>query len=162
MCAAPAYLGHLPIVSSEALLDFPSADALLSAIRGQHVGVHRLCQLARELGRVCEAQLSTPDSLTLRRERSMLIDDIDVWVAQRLPTPHPNSSLHNEAMGAVIARLAAAQVRAYRLLMTVKPADDDRVHAEWTHLAVLVDGYTDLTTEVLARSRRLPPSGVAQ
>src|SRR4051794_39810185 len=128
MCAAPAYLGHLRIVPSESMLDFPSADALLSAIRGQHIGRHRLCQLACELGRVRDAQLSAPDSLTLRRERLALIADIDAWVAQRLPTPHPNSSLHPEAMGAVIDRLAAAQVRAYHLLMNLNPARDDRVH----------------------------------
>ncbi|MGV9823302.1 hypothetical protein [Nocardia xishanensis] len=40
--------------------------------------------------------------------------------------------------------------------MTVDPADPV-VHAAWYRLAELVDGYTDLTTAVTQRARRLPP-----
>ncbi|MET8779477.1 hypothetical protein ABZV58_31140 [Nocardia sp. NPDC004654] len=58
----------------------------------------------------------------------------------------------------MIDRLAEAQVRAYHLLMTVDPADP-RVHAAWYRLAELVDGYTDLITEVIHRARRLPALG---
>ncbi|WP_457227371.1 DUF4254 domain-containing protein [Nocardia gipuzkoensis] len=90
--------------------------------------------------------------------RAELIIEVDVWVGDRLPIPHPGATLHTETLGAVIDRLAEAQVRAYHLLMSIDPADP-RVHAAWYRLAELVDGYTDLITEIAQRSRRLPALG---
>ncbi|WP_194817961.1 DUF4254 domain-containing protein [Nocardia sp. XZ_19_385] len=145
-------------VAPDTLLSFPSEDGLLSAIRGHHVGEHRLCQLARDLGRLHDQLRRSPRNLELRCTRCELIDAIDVWVAHRLPRPHPQARLHTEGMGAVIDRVAAAQVRAWDLVLTADLTEPE-VHAAWYRLAELVDGYTDLTTEVLARSRRLPTVG---
>ena len=122
------------------------------------MGEHRLCQLARDLGRLHEQLQKKPSNIELRCTRSELIDTIDVWVAHRLPAPHPQAKLHTEGMGAVIDRVAAAQVRAWDLLMTADLTTPE-VHTAWYRLAELVDGYTDLTTEVLTRSRRLPTVG---
>ncbi|MET8875724.1 DUF4254 domain-containing protein [Nocardia sp. NPDC004604] len=90
--------------------------------------------------------------------RDELVLAVDVWVTDHLPLPHPAATMHTETLGAVIARLAEAQVHAYHLLMTIDPADP-AVHAAWYRLAELVDGYTDLTTDLARRARRLPALG---
>ncbi|QIS08818.1 DUF4254 domain-containing protein [Nocardia arthritidis] len=149
-------------------LAWPSDDELLVAIAGIHVGEHRLCQLANELGQLHDQllayDLARPDDpqtedASPRAEidwrRDELIFEIDVWVAERAPIPHRNAGLHTETIGAVIDRLAQTQTHASHLLMTLDAADP-RVHAAWSHLAELANGYTDLTADILARSRRLP------
>ncbi|MEV4129334.1 DUF4254 domain-containing protein [Nocardia sp. NPDC049707] len=90
-----------------------------------------------------------------------LVLAVDVWVADRLPVPHPKARMHTETLGAVIARLAQAHVYAYHLLMTIDPADP-AVHAAWYQLAELVDGYTDLTADIARRARRLPALGAVR
>ncbi|WP_406279127.1 DUF4254 domain-containing protein [Nocardia sp. NBC_00881] len=135
---------------------FPSDDELLLSIRGRPIGTHPLSPLARQFGQLHEELLGTPkyqdESFCRRRE---LVLSVDVWVSERLPAPHPIATLHTETIGAVIDRLAESQVLAYYLLMTLDPTDP-QVHAAWYRVAELADGYTDLTTEVLHRSRRLP------
>ncbi|MET8778515.1 DUF4254 domain-containing protein [Nocardia sp. NPDC004654] len=133
---------------------FPPGEALLSAIRGHHVGVHPLEKIAHRFGLLHQHRLARPVD-ECRCSSVELVLAVDVWVADRLPVPHPAATLHTETLGTVIDRLAEAQVRAYHLLMTVDPADPI-VHAAWYRLAELVDGYTDLITEVTQRARRLP------
>ncbi|WP_329414649.1 DUF4254 domain-containing protein [Nocardia vinacea] len=141
----------------DAVALFLSGEALLSAIRGHHVGIHPLAKLAYEFGVMCQRRLVTFGS-ECRCCTDELAFAVDVWVADRLPVPHPGARMHTETLGTVIARLAEAQVYAYHLLMTVDPADP-AVHAAWYRLAELVDGYTDLTTEIARRARRLPALG---
>lgn len=129
----------------------------MSAIRGHHLGHHPLTRLAHQLGRM-HHWLLLGAGRECRCRRTELILAVDVWVGGHLPRPHPAATLHTETLGAVIDRLAHAQVRAYHLLMTIDPADA-RVHAAWYRLAELIDGYTDLTTEVTRRTRRLPALG---
>ncbi|WP_435590817.1 DUF4254 domain-containing protein [Nocardia sp. bgisy118] len=136
---------------------FPSGEALLSAIRGHHVGVHPLEKFAHQFGLLHQHRLTGLfDECRCSRLEFLLA--VDVWVADHLPVPHPTATLHTETLGAVIDRLAEAQVYAYHLLMTVDPADPI-VHAAWYRLAELVDGYTDLITGVTQRARRLPALG---
>ncbi|MEV0712722.1 DUF4254 domain-containing protein [Nocardia aurea] len=132
-------------------------EALLSAIRGHHLGDHRLTELAHELGVMYHRQLTGLDPRCGCR-RAELVRAVDMWVGDHLPVPHPSATLHTETFGTVIDRLAHAQVHAYRLLMTVD-VSDPRVHAAWCRLAELVDGYTDLVTAIAQRSRRLPALG---
>ncbi|WP_062989900.1 DUF4254 domain-containing protein [Nocardia anaemiae] len=136
---------------------FLSGEAMLSAIRGHHVGVHPLAKLAHEFGVMYQRRLAAIGSECCCR-RDELVLAVDVWVTDHLPIPHPAASMHTETLGPVIARLAEAQVHAYHLLMTIDPADPS-VHAAWYRLAELVDGYTDLTTDVARRARRLPVLG---
>ncbi|WP_433678033.1 DUF4254 domain-containing protein [Nocardia sp. CA-119907] len=133
---------------------FLSGEALLSAIRGHHIGIHPLAKLAHEFGLMYQQRLTTFGN-ECRCRRDELVLAVDVWVADHLPVPHPAATMHTETLGTVIARLAEAQVHAYHLLMTIDPADP-AVHAAWYQLAELVDGYTDLTTDVAQRARRLP------
>jgi hypothetical protein len=136
---------------------FPSGEALLSAIRGHHVGIHPLAKLAHNFGVMHQRCLATFGSECSCRADELTLA-VDVWVADRLPIPHPRARMHSETLGAVIARLAEAQMYAYHLLMTIDPADP-AVHAAWYRLAELVDGYTDLTTDIVRRARRLPALG---
>ncbi|WP_216917840.1 DUF4254 domain-containing protein [Nocardia noduli] len=140
------------------LSELPSGEALLSAIRGHHVGDHRLARLACEFGAMYHRRL-TAVSCGCCCRRTELILDVDMWVGEHLPIPHPHAALHTETLGTVIDRLAYTQVRAYHLLMTVDDVADPQVHAAWYRLAELVDGYTDLITAVNQRSRRLTALG---
>ncbi|WP_051023344.1 DUF4254 domain-containing protein [Nocardia pneumoniae] len=160
MVAVPAatVLATVPVMTVPGL-SFPSDDELLLSMRGRPVGDHPLSPAASEFAQLYEQLREHPDRMyEISCRRDELILEIDVWVAQRLPVPHPDATLHTETLGAVIDRLAESQVHAYELLMTVDPADP-RVHAAWYRLAELADGYTDLTTGILHRARRLPALG---
>ncbi|MGW4769888.1 DUF4254 domain-containing protein [Nocardia sp. NPDC004278] len=113
--------------------------------------------MAHEFGVMYQRRLPTFSSECGCRADELALA-VDVWVADHVPIPHPGARMHTETLGAVIARLAQAQVYAYHLLMTIDPADP-LVHAAWYRLAELVDGYTDLTTDIARRARRLPTLG---
>ncbi|MFF0491857.1 DUF4254 domain-containing protein [Nocardia sp. NPDC004068] len=135
----------------------PSAEELCTAIRGHHIGRHPVLELAADFGTLyqtmptCETQCCCP--------RVELVLAVDTWAADHLPVPRGGARMHTESLGAVIDRLARLQVHAYHLLMTADLSQDPQVHAAWYRLAELVDGYTDLTTELTRRSLRLPALG---
>ena len=131
-----------------------SGDALLSAIRGHHVGDHPLTKLAYELGAMHHRHLNSLEP-ECRCRRDELVLAVDVWAGDHVPSPHSSATLHSESLGTVIDRLAFTQVRAYHLLMSVD-VSDPQVHAAWYRLAELVDSYTDLVTAITQRSCRLP------
>ncbi|TLF81268.1 DUF4254 domain-containing protein [Nocardia cyriacigeorgica] len=138
---------------------FVGGDELLAAIRGHHVPDHPVARLASRLGAAHRSELdATADPADLLWRRTGLIAAIDLWLTARLPVPRPGAPLHTESAGTMIDRIAGAQVHAYRLLMTVPPADP-RVHSAWHRLAELVTGYTDCATEVVRGQRRLPILG---
>lgn len=159
---AAAYARRISVtepVMPDWVLSFPSDDELLLSMRGRPVGEHPLSPASREFAQLYEQLREHPGRMAeVFCRRDELVLAIDVWVSQRLPVPHPDALLHTETIGTVIDRMAETQVHAYELLMTVDPADP-RVHAAWYRLAELADGYTDLTTGVLQRARRLPALG---
>ncbi|WP_280425305.1 DUF4254 domain-containing protein [Nocardia carnea] len=133
---------------------FPTGEALLSAIRGHHISPHPLTAIAYRFGQLHQQHLHSP-ACPRCQYRSELSRQADLWVAEHAPPPHPDAVLHFESLGTVIDRLAVQQVRAFHLLMTAEPSDPE-VHAAWYRLAELIDDYTDLTTAVAHRARRLP------
>ncbi|WP_051163451.1 DUF4254 domain-containing protein [Nocardia brevicatena] len=133
---------------------FPTGEALLSAIRGHHVGPHPLTSIAYRFGQLHQQRLHDP-ACPVCPLRAALSRQADHWVAEHAPPPHPDAVLHSESLGTVIDRLAVQQVHAFHLLMTAEPSAPD-VHAAWYRLAELIDDYTDLTTAVVRRARRLP------
>jgi hypothetical protein len=133
---------------------FPTGEALLSAIRGHHVGPHPLTSIAYQFGQLHQQYLHGP-ARPVCRFRAELSRQTDLWVVDHVPPPHPEATLHSESLGTVIDRLAVQQVQAFHLLMNADPSDPI-VHAEWYRLAELVDDYTDLTAAVAHRCRRLP------
>ncbi|WP_198165479.1 hypothetical protein [Nocardia fusca] len=140
-------------------LTFPSDDELLIAMRGRPTGNHPISAYTHRLSRLHDQSHPEGGAATgIRWGRHLLVRAIDAWVDHRLPPPHPTATLHAQTIGQVIDHLVAAQVHAYRLLMTLDPIDPC-VHTAWTRVAELADEYTDLTTAVLHRSRRLPALG---
>ncbi|CAM4344527.1 DUF4254 domain-containing protein [Nocardia ninae] len=135
---------------------FLSGGALLSAIRGHHVGIHPLADLARQFGLMYQRRQDA-SATEFHCRRSELMRAVDAWAAEHQTSPHPNATLHTETLGSVIDQVAEAHVHAYQLLMTINPTDP-AVHAAWFRLAELVDSYSDLITKVIQRSRRLPTS----
>ncbi|WP_063045504.1 DUF4254 domain-containing protein [Nocardia pseudovaccinii] len=87
--------------------------------------------------------------------RSELVDDINEWIAQEVPQHRNGASLHTESLGAVVDRMARSWVDA-NTAIDVDGARSDNTHKHWYHLAELVDGYTDLVTDVAGGRRRLP------
>lgn len=128
-------------------LAWPSQDSLLLAIRGQHIGRHPITRWAYQLGVVHTLLLDQPATVGIGCRRDRLVTAIDRWLRERAPAPHPNARPCPESVGALVDRIAAMQVRAFRLLMT-RAADDPEVHDSWTSLAVLVEAYNDLVTGI--------------
>ncbi|MFF0492503.1 DUF4254 domain-containing protein [Nocardia sp. NPDC004068] len=136
----------------------PSADELCAAIRGHHIDAHPVLELAAEFGTLYQTARSS--ALQCCCPRVELVLAVDTWAAGNLPVPCGGARMHTESLGAVIDRLARLQVHAYHLLMTVADlSTDPQVHAAWYRLAELVEGYTDLNTELSRRSLRLPALG---
>ncbi|MFF0494298.1 DUF4254 domain-containing protein [Nocardia sp. NPDC004068] len=136
----------------------PSAEELCAAIRGHHIGEHPVLALAAEFGTLYQTmQASCTHQCCCPRVELVLA--VDTWAADHLPVPCGGARMHTESLGAVIDRLARLQVHAYHLLMTADLTQDPQVHAAWYRLAELVEGYTDLTTELTRRSLRLPALG---
>ncbi|WP_406274370.1 DUF4254 domain-containing protein [Nocardia sp. NBC_00881] len=139
------------------------AEELLCGIRGNHVGGHPLAQWASLLAGLYRSALLANDAVLVperRCARGDLVHRIDVWTEQHVPQHRHGVALHTETLGSVIDHIAAAQVRADDALMACASAGDPRVHAAWHRLAELVDGYNDLTTQVVRGVRRLPvPAG---
>ncbi|WP_328439679.1 hypothetical protein [Nocardia puris] len=136
-------------------LAWPGQDGLLAAIRGQHIGPHPITGWAHELGILHTRLLDHPAEHETRSRRARVIQAIDRWLQPRLPSPHRAARVYPKTVGVLVDRIAATQVRAWRLLMTY-PADDTRVHGAWRQLAVLVDAYNDLVTGLDRRTYRLP------
>lgn len=93
------------------------------------------------------------DSIGLQRLR--LIEDINAWVARRVPS-RPGTSLHTETLGSIFDRLAIAWVRSNRMIDIATPDDHKLAQLALQQLAGLADAYDDLVRDVVGGRRRLP------
>jgi len=87
--------------------------------------------------------------------RTELVDDIDEWIAHEVLVHHPDAALHTETLGAVVDRMARGWADANQAIGSDGPSSGG-THKYWYRLAELVDGYTDLVTDVAGGRRRLP------
>ncbi|WP_036499094.1 MULTISPECIES: DUF4254 domain-containing protein [Nocardia] len=177
---ASAYAGD-----NDATGALPSVSALLRAFRSTTPppGDHPVLEAARDLVRCHELrrhasrEAQAPKASTARvagasrlvdhidRDRTRLIECIDVWVADNV-AHREGASLHTETLGAVIDRMAGKWVAAHHALglpASNYPADelpastpDGETHLHWVRLAELADGYKDLITDIAEHRRRLP------
>ncbi|WP_231390483.1 DUF4254 domain-containing protein [Nocardia sp. CNY236] len=140
------------------------SDLLVRACRGHRVVGGPLLWFARDLAVLHERRLvgrgGSVDTTAavvgeIERRRVELVMAIDDWVARCVPQHRFGATLHTEAVGAVIDRLAESSVRAHHALMTLD-AHDEFLHRAWHHLAELADAYDDLVRDVMAGRRRLP------
>ncbi len=136
----------------------PTAPQLLCAFQGRRFqdrellrSAHALAELHQRRAQVLDAALI--DEIDCRRRE--LVDDINDWVAQEIPQHRNGASLHTESLGAVVDRMARSWVDANQVIHT-EGARSDNTHKHWYQLAELVDGYTDLVTDVAGGRRRLP------
>ncbi len=129
-------------------LAWPPIEALLSAIRGHHVGRHPITRWAHHLGEIHLDLLHRhQDVESTQGERLETIRQINRWLRTHAPTAHRTARPCPESVGELVDRIAAAQVLAYRLLMS-RTGDDLEVHDAWTKLAKLVDTWNDLVASI--------------
>ncbi|MEV0712723.1 DUF4254 domain-containing protein [Nocardia aurea] len=89
----------------------------------------------------------------IEAHRAQLMNRIDSWVLLVSPQPLPTARVHTHTMGQVIDRLAQLTAHTY----TALAAGPDEVFWEATEFVDdLAIAYTDLATELLAGTRRLP------
>jgi len=145
-------------MSAPTVTPLPTAPQLLCAFQGRRFqdrvmlrSAHALAELHGQRGRTLDMALVAE----IDCRRTELIDDINDWITQEVPQHRNGASLHTESLGAVIDRMARSWVRANQAIDADGPRSDN-THRHWYHLAELVDGYTDLITDVAGGRRRLP------
>lgn len=139
----------LPEAATREAPVLPSKDELLAALRGHYLQ-GPLCPEAHALTELHRARRRCPArSAEYDRYRADLVAGIDRWVRRRLPAPHAGARPHDETVGALLDRMAAASERAFDLLMTIDPGSDE-MHAAWTALAEQEIRYGELA-EALER-----------
>ncbi|WP_036527538.1 DUF4254 domain-containing protein [Nocardia sp. CNY236] len=138
--------------------ELPTASQLLCAFQGRRYqdrellrSAHALAMVHQHRARVWDATMITE----IDHRRAELVDDINDWVAQEMPQHRSGTSLHTESLGAVVDRMARSWVCANHIIHA-EGARSDNTHKHWYQLAELVDGYTDLVTDVVGGRRRLP------
>ncbi|MDO3646076.1 DUF4254 domain-containing protein [Nocardia mangyaensis] len=112
---------------------------------------HALAELHERRAQVRDAALIAE----IDCRRGELVDDINDWIVAEVPMHRTGASLHTESLGAVVDRMARSWVDANQAI-DLNGARSDSTHKHWYQLAELVDGYTDLVTDVAGGRRRLP------
>lgn len=139
----------------------PTAPQLLSAFQGRRTSEHEPFRSAHALAELHERRLRSAvpaDLPEIDARRADLVIRIDEWIAREAPEHRDGAALHTETLGAVVDRMARSWVAANQAI-DVEGACSDKTHKHWYHLAELVDGYTDLVTDVAGGRRRLPGQG---
>ncbi|GAJ80733.1 hypothetical protein NBRGN_030_00290 [Nocardia brasiliensis NBRC 14402] len=136
----------------------PTAPQLLCAFQGRRFQDREMLRSAHALAELHARRRQVGDSaliIEIDCRRSELVDDINDWIGKEIPQHRNGASLHTESLGAVVDRMARSWVDANQAIDT-EGARSDNTHKHWYHLAELVDGYTDLVTDVAGGRRRLP------
>ncbi|WP_330250235.1 DUF4254 domain-containing protein [Nocardia sp. NBC_00565] len=137
-----------PIIEGVTIL--PDQRELVSTFGGQPPDPdqdHPLLPLARELAELHRQRHRDPLATAgIDCRRAELVTAIDNWVSTRVPRRQSTAHIRDESIGATVDRMAAAHAHASHLLHTAEKVADDRVHAAWYRLALLVDHWTDLIT----------------
>ncbi|MQY30257.1 DUF4254 domain-containing protein [Nocardia aurantia] len=134
----------------------PSKNMVIAACCGSTDLAHPILPAIARLSGLHRTRL-TADPVDLRGidcARATLVREIDRWVVLQ-QFQRPAAYLHTESLGCVVDRMARTHAWAWQLLLSAAPADL-AVHAAWTTLAELTDGYHDLVTEVESGRRRFP------
>ncbi|KAF0847818.1 uncharacterized protein DUF4254 [Nocardia caishijiensis] len=136
----------------------PTAPQLLCAFQGRRFQDRELLRSAHALAELHERRAQVRDAALIAEidcRRGELVDDINDWIVAEIPVNRAGASLHTESLGAVVDRMARSWVDANQAI-DLDGARSDSTHKHWYHLAELVDGYTDLVTDVIGGRRRLP------
>jgi hypothetical protein len=145
-------------VSAPTVGALPTAPQLLCAFQGRRFEDRELLRSAHALAELHERRAQVRDAalvVEIDCRRIELVDDINDWIAQEVPQHRNGASLHTESLGAVVDRMARSWVDANQVI-DAEGVRSGNTHKRWYHLAELVDGYTDLVTDVACVRRRLP------
>lgn len=135
----------------------PTATQLLCSFQGTKYADHDLLRSAHALAMLHTRRAGMHDARLVAEvdnRRRELVEDIDDWVHERAPLRH-DGLIHIETLGAVIDRMAWGWVDANQEVET-DGARDHHARKRWHRLAELIDGYTELITEVVGGRRQLP------
>ncbi len=136
----------------------PTAPQILCAFQGRRFQDRELLRSAHALAELHARRNKVGDEFLVAEidcRRGELVDDINEWIAQEIPQDRFGATVHTESLGAVVDRMARSWVEANQAIDVDGPRSDN-THKHWYHLAELVDGYTDLVTDVAGGRRRLP------
>ncbi|GAB4584886.1 DUF4254 domain-containing protein [Nocardia sp. IFM 10818] len=140
----------------------PDWHELLAAFGGHRGGRpddHPVVRSAARLAELHRNRREDPGHASeIDCRRAELIALIDNWVLLEFgpaPDRHPSSP------GGFVDRMAAAQVRANRLLHTSDDLSGVLVHTAWYRLAALADGWTDFVDAITHRERPAPRQRVS-
>ncbi|HLS79101.1 MAG TPA: DUF4254 domain-containing protein [Nocardia sp.] len=136
----------------------PTAPQLLCAFQGRRYEDRELLRSAHALAELHARRAELTDVRLLAEidcRCSELVDDIDEWIAHEVPAHRPDAALHTETLGAIVDRMARIWADANQAIDSDGPRSG-LTHKYWYRLAELVDGYTDLVTDVAGGRRRLP------
>lgn len=136
----------------------PTAPQLLCAFQGRRYEDRELLRSAHALAELHARRTEMADVRLVAEidcRRSELVDDIDEWIAHEVPAHRPDAAVHTETLGAVVDRMARSWADANQVIGSDGPGSG-AAHKYWYRLAELVDGYTDLVTDVAGGRRRLP------
>lgn len=135
-----------------ALPDWHELTAAFCGHIGEEPGDHPVTRAALALALLHNARRSAPEySTVIDCGRTELIADIDEWIDRNVSS----SGGVEPVLGAAIDQMAAAQICANHLLLTVEDVSDEKVHKAWFELALLTTQWSDLVTEVLYGQSRL-------
>ncbi len=126
----------------------PAAPQLLCAFQGRRFQDRELLRSARALADLHTRRAQVVDPMVIAEidcRRGELIGEINDWVDSELPGYRAGVALRTDVLGAMVDRMAGMWVAANRAIDR-DGARSDTTHKHWTHLAELVDGYTDLVT----------------
>lgn len=149
---------HTRTAVSAAAPGLPTATQLLCSFQGTRFDDHEVLRTARALAALHTHRVTLRDARSVAEvdnRRRELVEDIDDWVDARSPHRDTDVSIHAETLGAVIDRMAWGWVDANQLV-EVDGTRDHQARKRWHRLAEMIDGYTELTTELIRGGRRLP------
>ncbi|MEU1984388.1 DUF4254 domain-containing protein [Nocardia sp. NPDC019395] len=135
----------------------PTATQLLCSFQGTKFADHDLLRSAHALAALHARRATMRDArlvVEVDHRRRELVEDIDDWIIERAPLRH-EGLIHTETLGAVIDRMASGWVDANQVVET-DGSRDHHARKRWHRLAELIDGYTELITEIVGGRRRLP------
>ncbi|WP_416563630.1 DUF4254 domain-containing protein [Nocardia testacea] len=149
---------HPWTVAPTASPNLPTATQLLCSFQGTRFEDHDILRTARALALLHGHRATLRDAHSVAEvddRRRELVEDIDDWIIAWSAPRDGDVLIHTETLGTVIDRMAGSWVDANQVV-EIDGTRDHQARKRWHRLAEMIDGYTELVTELLGGSRRLP------
>ncbi|WP_245664599.1 DUF4254 domain-containing protein [Nocardia grenadensis] len=149
---------HARTAAATASPNLPTATQLLCSFQGTRFEDHDILRTARALALLHGHRMTLRDARSVAEvddRRRELVEDIDDWIVAWSAPRDGDVLIHTETLGAVIDRMAWRWVDANQAV-EIDGARERQARKRWHRLAEMIDGYTELITELLRGRRRLP------